>query len=135
MNASPAAQLDQTVAQGYRLLEPAQKYTRAFCTDDEIEIAEHIRNYVTKELMPYRHDIEGGWHRDEQLAKDTLPRIEQLFVEAGAEQSGDAFTLALFLARRRSEQHTFLVSANRESSSACRRCGRGYVRPGRYTAA
>ena len=39
-----------------------------------------------------------------QLAKDTLPRIEQLFVEAGAEQSGDAFTLALFLARRRSEQ-------------------------------
>ena len=34
-----------------------------------------------------------------QLAKDTLPRIEQLFVEAGAEQSGDAFTLALFLAR------------------------------------
>jgi glutamate synthase (NADPH/NADH) large chain len=39
-----------------------------------------------------------------QLAKDTLPRIEQLFVEAGAEQSSDAFTLALFLARRRSEQ-------------------------------
>ncbi|KAF1726320.1 glutamate synthase large subunit [Pseudoxanthomonas mexicana] len=39
-----------------------------------------------------------------QLAKDTLPRIEQLFVEASAEQSGDAFTLALFLARRRSEQ-------------------------------
>lgn len=39
-----------------------------------------------------------------QLAKDTLPRIEQLFVEAGAEQTGDAFTLALFLARRRSEQ-------------------------------
>ncbi len=39
-----------------------------------------------------------------QLAKDTLPRIEQLFVEAGAEQSGEAFTLALFLARRRSEQ-------------------------------
>ena len=39
-----------------------------------------------------------------QLAKDTLPRIEQLYVEAGADQNDDAFSLALFLARRRSEQ-------------------------------
>ncbi len=39
-----------------------------------------------------------------QLAKDTLPRIEQVFVDAGAEQSEDAFALALFLARRRAEQ-------------------------------
>ncbi|TQM16724.1 glutamate synthase (NADPH) large subunit [Pseudoxanthomonas sp. 3HH-4] len=39
-----------------------------------------------------------------QLAKDTLPRIEQLYVEAGDDQGDDAFTLALFLARRRSEQ-------------------------------
>ncbi len=34
----------------------------------------------------------------------TLPRIEQVFVDAGAEQDEAAFTLALFLARRRSEQ-------------------------------
>ncbi len=39
-----------------------------------------------------------------QLAKDTLPRIEQVFVDAGEGQGDDAFTLALFLARRRSEQ-------------------------------
>ncbi|MEO6104629.1 MAG: glutamate synthase large subunit, partial [Pseudoxanthomonas sp.] len=39
-----------------------------------------------------------------QLAKDTLPRIEQLFVDAGAGQDDDAFSLALFLARRRAEQ-------------------------------
>ncbi|KAF1694475.1 glutamate synthase large subunit [Pseudoxanthomonas daejeonensis] len=39
-----------------------------------------------------------------QLARDTLPAIQQLFVEAGQGQSEDAFTLALFLARRRSEQ-------------------------------
>ncbi|OCG81497.1 glutamate synthase, partial [Xanthomonas euvesicatoria] len=39
-----------------------------------------------------------------QLARDTLPRIEQLFVDAGAEQTEDGFTLALFLARRRAEQ-------------------------------
>ncbi|MEE7566301.1 glutamate synthase large subunit, partial [Xanthomonas sp. Kuri4-3] len=39
-----------------------------------------------------------------QLARDTLPRIEQLFVDAGAEQTEDGFALALFLARRRAEQ-------------------------------
>ncbi len=39
-----------------------------------------------------------------QLAKDTLPHIEQLFVDAGNGQDDDAFGLALFLARRRAEQ-------------------------------
>ena len=39
-----------------------------------------------------------------QLAKDTLPQVEQLFVEAGEGQEAEAFTLALFLARRRAEQ-------------------------------
>ncbi len=39
-----------------------------------------------------------------QLAKDTLPRIEQAFVDAGEGQDDDAFSLALFLARRRAEK-------------------------------
>ncbi len=39
-----------------------------------------------------------------QLARDTLPRIEQIFVDAGAGQDEDVFALALFLARRRAEQ-------------------------------
>ncbi|MFK3846393.1 glutamate synthase large subunit [Stenotrophomonas sp. NPDC078853] len=39
-----------------------------------------------------------------QLARDTLPRIEQVFVDAGQAQDNAGFTLALFLARRRSEQ-------------------------------
>lgn len=38
------------------------------------------------------------------LAKETLPRIEQIFVDAGDHQDDDAFGLALFLSRRRSEQ-------------------------------
>jgi len=45
-----------------------------------------------------------------QLAKDTLPVIEQLFVEAGEAQDDAAFTLALFLARRRAEQALRAVS-------------------------
>ena len=39
-----------------------------------------------------------------QLARDTLPRIEQVFVDAGVGQDDAGFGLALFLARRRSEQ-------------------------------
>ena len=39
-----------------------------------------------------------------QLARDTLPRIEQVFVDAGVGQDDAGFALALFLARRRSEQ-------------------------------
>ena len=39
-----------------------------------------------------------------ELAKDTLPHIEQVFVDAGAAQKDEAFALALFLARRRAEQ-------------------------------
>ena len=38
------------------------------------------------------------------LARDTLPGISQLFVNAGVGQSEDDFALALFLARRRAEQ-------------------------------
>ena len=34
MSAQATERLQQVVGEGYRLLEPAQKYTRAFCTDD-----------------------------------------------------------------------------------------------------
>ncbi|MGB1881767.1 MAG: acyl-CoA dehydrogenase family protein [Gammaproteobacteria bacterium] len=83
MSAMPAAELEQTLQDGYRLLEPRQKYTRAFCTEDEILIAEHIRAFVERELMPYRHDLEGGWHRDEKLAKQTLHRLYAKLVDLG----------------------------------------------------
>ncbi len=39
-----------------------------------------------------------------ELAQRTLPRIEQVFADAGPGQDDDAFALALFLARRRAEQ-------------------------------
>lgn len=83
MNARPAENLETAVSDGYRLLEPAQKYTRAFCTDEEIQIAEHIRAFVTRELMPYRHDLEGGWHRDAALAKETLHRLYAKLADLG----------------------------------------------------
>ncbi len=83
MNAVPNPITATPIQDQYRLLEPAQKYTRAFCTDEEIAIAEHIRAFVNKELMPYRHDLEGGWHRDEKLAKETLHRLYAKLVDLG----------------------------------------------------
>ena len=53
------------------------------------------------------------------LARDTLPVIEQLFVEAGSGQEEEAFALALFLARRRSEQ--------RLGAGSCEGCADYYV--------
>ncbi|WP_045728775.1 glutamate synthase large subunit [Xanthomonas sp. GPE 39] len=72
--------------------------------------AAHCRQVLEEELR--RVGIQPrGWRippTDDtvcgQLAKDTLPQIEQIFVDAGAEQSTDAFAVALFLARRRAEQ-------------------------------
>lgn len=68
---------------GYRLLEPRHKYNLAYCTEDEIAIAEHFRGFVDRELMPHRHDIEGGWHRDPKLAKETVHRLYAKLVEVG----------------------------------------------------
>jgi alkylation response protein AidB-like acyl-CoA dehydrogenase len=68
---------------GYKLLNIRQKYPRVFCTEEEIEIAEHIKRFVDKEIMPYRHDLEGGWHRDEKLAKNTIHRLYAKLVDIG----------------------------------------------------
>ncbi|MDD0908970.1 glutamate synthase large subunit [Xylella fastidiosa] len=50
-----------------------------------------------------------------QLARDTLPHIEQVFVDIDPKHSEDAFGVALFLARRRAERqlcdyHDFYVA-------------------------
>jgi len=68
---------------GYKLLDPQQKYNRAFCSEEEIAIIEHFRSFVDQELMPYRHDIEGGWHRDPILAKQTIHRLYAKLCEFG----------------------------------------------------
>ena len=67
----------------YNMLLPKHKYTRAFCTEEEIEIADRIREFVDREIMPRRHDLEGGWHRDEKLALDTLWKLYAELVKLG----------------------------------------------------
>jgi len=71
----------------YPLLEPRVKYTRAFCSEEEIALAERARQFVEKEIMPYRHDLDGGWHHDEQLALQTLHRLYAKTCDLGLTKS------------------------------------------------
>jgi alkylation response protein AidB-like acyl-CoA dehydrogenase len=71
----------------YRLLSPDYKYTRAFCNDEEIMMAKTIKEFVDREIMPKRHELEGGWHRDEKLAIETLQDIYSKIVKLGLTKS------------------------------------------------
>ena len=86
-------------AQDYPLLSGKMKYTQAFCDEDEIAMAETIRKFVDKEVMPFRHDMEGGWHHDHELAIATLHRLYKRCVDLGltktnlaVEYGGTGFT-------------------------------------------
>jgi len=71
----------------YKLLDPKYKYTQAFCTEDEIKMAETIHQFVNKEIMPKRHDLEGGWHREEHLAISTQHELYARLVDLGLTRS------------------------------------------------
>ena len=71
----------------YKLLSPEHKYTQAFCTEEEIRMADTIRQFVNKEVMPKRSDLEGGWHRDEQLAIETQHALYKRMVSMGLTKS------------------------------------------------
>ena len=71
----------------YKLLDPRFKYTRAFCTEEEVQMAETIRQFVNKEIMPRRHDLEGGWYRDEELATVTQHELYKKMVDLGVTKS------------------------------------------------
>lgn len=71
----------------YKLLAPEYKYTRAFCTEDEISMAETIRKFVNKEIMPLRHEMEGGWYRNEELATETQHALYAKLVDLGVTRS------------------------------------------------
>jgi len=76
-----------STAGNFKMLLPKYKYTRAFCTDEEIKMAERIREFVDKEIMPRRHDLEGGWHREEKPALDTLHKLYAGLVKLGLTKS------------------------------------------------
>jgi alkylation response protein AidB-like acyl-CoA dehydrogenase len=71
----------------YKMLSPEFKYTRAYCTEDDIAMAESIRQFVNKEIMPHRHDLEGGWHRDQELALEIQHELYAKLSDLGVTKS------------------------------------------------
>ena len=67
----------------YKMLDPRYKYSKNCCTDEEIDMAIHVRDFVNKEIMPERHNLEGGWHRDEKLAVKTRNRLYRKCCDLG----------------------------------------------------
>lgn len=67
----------------YKMLDPDFKYNRAFCTQDDIDMAKSIKKFVDKEIMPRRQDLEGGWHKDEKLAVATQHELYHKLCDLG----------------------------------------------------
>jgi len=55
------------------ILNLRKKYLGApGATDEDMEIVKAVREYVEGEIMPRRKDLEGGWNRDEAIARKTF---------------------------------------------------------------
>ena len=77
---------------------------------DEVLLAQRCREMLEHELRRAGLSI-LGWRTPPtdtrvcgELARQTLPTIQQIYGQAGAGQDDESFDLALFLARRRSER-------------------------------
>ena len=65
-----------------------KKYLGAIdATDEDMQIVSAVREYVDKEIMPRRQDLDGGWHRDEALAKKTFEKVHQGLVDIGVQRA------------------------------------------------
>ncbi|MFO7965618.1 MAG: acyl-CoA dehydrogenase family protein [Desulfobacterales bacterium] len=65
-----------------------KKYLGAIdATDEDMQIVSAVREYVDKEIMPRRQDLDGGWHRDEKLAAETFLKVHQGLVDIGVQRA------------------------------------------------
>ncbi len=70
------------------ILDLRKKYLGApDATDEDMQIVQAVREYVDKEIMPRRQDLDGGWHRDEKLARQTFEKVHQGLVDIGAQRA------------------------------------------------
>jgi len=60
--------------------DPVQKYSKAFVTDEDLQLARTLHEFVDKEVMPRRCDLEGGFHRDQELAQKTINELGRSLV-------------------------------------------------------
>jgi len=70
------------------IVDLRKKYLGAVdASDQDMRIVCAVREFVDKEIMPYRKDLDGGWHRDEKLARETFERIQQGLVNIGVQRA------------------------------------------------
>jgi hypothetical protein len=49
------------------MLHPRVKYPKGFGTDEEIDMAVRMRQFIDNDLIPEPQNFEGGWRRDGKL--------------------------------------------------------------------
>ncbi|MFW6011190.1 MAG: acyl-CoA dehydrogenase family protein [Desulfosalsimonas sp.] len=70
------------------IAELRKKYLGApDATDEDMQMVKAVRDFVDGEIMPRRQDLEGGWHRDEQLANKTFKKSQQGLVDIGVQKA------------------------------------------------
>ncbi|MBU0465732.1 MAG: acyl-CoA dehydrogenase family protein [Proteobacteria bacterium] len=70
------------------ILDLRKKYLGAAdATDEDMRIVQAVREYVDKEIMPRRQDLDGGWHRNEELARKTFEKVHQGLVDIGVQKA------------------------------------------------
>jgi len=70
------------------ILDLRKKYLGApGATDEDMEIVRAVREYVDKEIMPRRRDLDGGWHHDEKLARSTFEKLHKGLVDIGVQRA------------------------------------------------
>ncbi len=72
----------------HQMCRPTQKYLSLFISEEEMAMLENIVKFVEKEVFPKRLDLEGGWHRDEKLAVETLDNLYAKLVGFGYQKIG-----------------------------------------------
>jgi len=56
-------------------------------SDEDLQIVMAVREFVEREIIPHRQDLEGGWHRDEKLARDTFEKVHKGLVDIGVQRA------------------------------------------------
>ncbi|MEM3550196.1 MAG: acyl-CoA dehydrogenase family protein [Candidatus Bathyarchaeia archaeon] len=68
------------------MFDVKKKFLKAIVSEENLQVAKAVHEFVDKEVIPRRKDLEGGWQRDEKLAAETRKRILKGMVDLGLQK-------------------------------------------------